>query len=477
MATSKYQSKRRIAAKNFLSNITLCERFPKIDLLTGKPQELCLKLDTNKNNDDNALKQSDNARNLVNIQDKESKSLIKSEITIDTEKKIDTKVNEAENFRNQPAPINIAKHEEKDYPKKDKIPNKRILKHSVSLNEESQCLQEAKEILAPYNSRNRHLSTSTSTSSTDSSKPVNRLRSFRNGPYTSSSRAPKRITIVTANRCPLILLSVLPYTKSLRDGNQIDSSRNRNHSDSPTSNPLGVTCLSLADEGQEISYSKYLVPSTNKKVKKISCQKAYDGLSLSAPHGSPVEKSIDYFDAGTDMYDPLALDDPELRSGKHRTVMTFTSFVMSTIDYVKPGDLKKELNEKFREKFPQIQLTLSKLRSLKKDIKRIAINECQLDLWVVAHAYVYFEKIIWKGLINKPNRKLVAGACLMLSAKMNDVKKDTLLCLVHEIEEVFKLSRKDLFTFELAVIISLEFSLFIPDLEIYSHYQRLVYAS
>ena len=42
--------------------------------------------------------------------------------------------------------------------------------------------------------------------------------------------------------------------------------------------------------------------------------------------------------------------------------MLFCFFQISIIDYVKPSTLKKELNEKFKERFPNLQLTLTKFR-------------------------------------------------------------------------------------------------------------------
>ncbi|XP_042565152.1 CDK5 and ABL1 enzyme substrate 1-like [Clupea harengus] len=140
----------------------------------------------------------------------------------------------------------------------------------------------------------------------------------------------------------------------------------------------------------------------------------------------------------------------------------------TVIEYTKPSDLKGDMNETFREKFPHIGLTLSKIRSLKKDIHKVAQEDCGYEEPTVAMAFVYFEKLALRGRVDKQNRKLCAGACILLAqaAKIgSDLKR---------LEEHLRLSRRELLAFEFPVLVALEFNLHLPDHELLSRCRRLL---
>lgn len=57
----------------------------------------------------------------------------------------------------------------------------------------------------------------------------------------------------------------------------------------------------------------------------------------------------------------------------------------------------------------------------------------------VSMAYVYFEKLVLQGKLNKQNRKLCAGACVLLAAKISsDLRKSEVKQLIDVSAELCK---------------------------------------
>lgn len=190
----------------------------------------------------------------------------------------------------------------------------------------------------------------------------------------------------------------------------------------------------------------------------------------------------------SETYLPGFLDDPEMVQGRHRHVMigdrVTGCIVSSTIQFVKPADLKADLNKQFRERFDgweppksqwkfigakvvdgeyrlidpteaqdrddsvndisdrrmrqnsistastgtaepkdTIRMPPSLTLSKIRAVKKqalIAAVKASLEVSTVALACVYFERLCLDCRVDKSNRRLTFAACLILAAKINE---------------------------------------------------------
>ena len=79
-------------------------------------------------------------------------------------------------------------------------------------------------------------------------------------------------------------------------------------------------------------------------------------------------------------------------------------------------------------------------------------------------------------MINKANRKFLAGNALILAAKLNDVTKKDLSKLIDNIVTKFRFdNRKEVISYEFAILVALEFNLIIKyENEFVNYYERLI---
>lgn len=180
-------------------------------------------------------------------------------------------------------------------------------------------------------------------------------------------------------------------------------------------------------------------------------------------------------DSSTVEYDPYFLDDPELRTGKHKTVIALPGYLGSIGHFIRAEELKRELNDQFRQIHPDIDssLTLSKIRKLKQALIRVS-EQSDLELSTVAKSFVFFEKLVLKDLVNKANRKLVGASCLVLATKANDSKDIDYATLLSSLADHLEVSRADIIAAEFAVFAALEFDLFPPQHEYLPHLERIL---
>ncbi|KAI8976775.1 hypothetical protein BDB01DRAFT_802516 [Pilobolus umbonatus] len=183
--------------------------------------------------------------------------------------------------------------------------------------------------------------------------------------------------------------------------------------------------------------------------------------------GSLLEDNKD--EVYADEYDPYFLDDDTygiygLDSGSLGTLA----------NGMKPSDLKREMNEQFRLNHPEIpqEITLSKIRAIKLHLLEIA-KEVDLEVSSVAHAYVYFERLVIKNLITKKNRKLIAGCCLFLATKVNEAKGTWFKPLLDTIDNELGIDPEEIHEHEFAVFADLEFNLYVPRCQFMAHFERI----
>jgi hypothetical protein len=182
-------------------------------------------------------------------------------------------------------------------------------------------------------------------------------------------------------------------------------------------------------------------------------------------------------------YRPTQLDDPAIDLESQRKSYERDGYSMSVLAFQTEQAAKQEINAKFAVVNPWLDcqsLTLSKIRSLKKR----AIDAWWENGWemsTVALAFVYFEALVYRGLVNKGNRKLAMATCLLIAFKASEAKEGggqeagiEARAVVAELELKFEVTRAAVLKAEFPIFKHLGFSLNIPTHLVAPHLERIL---
>lgn len=144
-----------------------------------------------------------------------------------------------------------------------------------------------------------------------------------------------------------------------------------------------------------------------------------------ADHGEDEVIDADGSDSSSDDAAEPQLDIPDAHLGEHRTKTIFSSYVVSYLPFVTSTRLKLQMNQHFSRVYPQLSQTLSytkinRIRSLLAEVGSKEPGCLELEACTVALAFNYFDRLVLKNVVDKSNRRAVAGACLLLAIKISD---------------------------------------------------------
>ena len=107
-------------------------------------------------------------------------------------------------------------------------------------------------------------------------------------------------------------------------------------------------------------------------------------------------------DVSVETYDPFWLENPERTTNNYKTDIVLPGIIVSFLEYENQESFKKDENDQFKEKWPEVDITLSKMKSIKRDLLKVA-DAKQLPIIVLCYSYCYFETLAFSKYINKAN--------------------------------------------------------------------------